>query len=105
MSIAPDSESRSRATLPSPLLHGLSLVVLLLLLSPRLSNAQNYFHDFHNRNGEMKNVQPTWMTPLVMTTPLLGQFVREEFVRQRMPGGNPQWNIGNGKGPSLLLSN
>ncbi|HEX9200802.1 MAG TPA: hypothetical protein VF865_14660 [Acidobacteriaceae bacterium] len=52
----------------------------------------------------MKKLQPTWVTPLVGTTPLLGQFVREEFVRQKVAGGDAVWNIGKNKGPSLLLS-
>ena len=80
-----------------------ALTALLLAVLP--ASAQNYLHDFHNRNAEMKAVQPSWMTPLVMTSPMLGQFVREEFVRQRMPDGSSQWNIGNGKGLSLLLTN
>jgi hypothetical protein len=67
------------------------------------ANAQSYFGDFHNHNAELKAVQPTWVTPLVGTTPLLGQFVREEFVRQRVAGGNSVWNIGNGKGLSLVF--
>jgi hypothetical protein len=66
--------------------------------------AQSYFSDFHNRNAELKSVQPTWVTPLVGTTALLGQFVREEFVRQKMVGGDSVWNIGNGKGLSLVPS-
>jgi len=80
-------------------------LALVLTSASEACRAQSLFHDFHNGNTEIKQVQPTWMTPLVMTTPLLGQFVRGEFVRQRMPGGDSQWNIGNGKGPSILLSN
>jgi hypothetical protein len=66
-------------------------------------DGQSYFRDFHNQNAELKGVQPTWITPLVGTTPLLGQFVREEFVRQRVVGGDSVWNIGNGKGLSLVF--
>jgi hypothetical protein len=66
--------------------------------------AQTRFRAFHNHNTELKELQPTWITPLVGTTPLLGQFVREEFVRQKVVGGYPVWNIGNGKGPSILTS-
>jgi hypothetical protein len=68
-------------------------------------NAQSYFRGFHDHNGELKEVQPIWVTPLVGTTPLLGQFIREQFVRQKMPGGAAVWNIGNNKGLSLLFSN
>jgi len=67
------------------------------------ASGQSYFRDFHNHNAEMKALQPTMITPLVMPTPLLGQFVREEFVRQRVAGGDSVWNIGNGKGLSLLF--
>jgi hypothetical protein len=67
-------------------------------------DAQSLLRDFHDRNAEMKAVQPTWVTPLVGTTPLLGQFVREEFVRQKLPGGAAVWNIGNNKGLSLILT-
>jgi hypothetical protein len=66
--------------------------------------AQNLFRGFHDRNAEVKALQPTWVTPLVGTTPLLGQFVREEFVRQKVAGGHSVWNIGNNKGLSLILS-
>jgi len=61
-------------------------------------------HGFHDHNAQVKALQPTWVTPLVGTTPLLGQFVREEFVRQRLAGGESVWNIGNNKGLSLILS-
>jgi hypothetical protein len=79
-------------------------VVLALTLTSQTAFAQSYVRGFHNHNSDMKAAQPSWMTPLVMTTPLLAQFVREQFVRQRMPGGDPVWNIGNGKGPSLIVS-
>ncbi len=65
--------------------------------------AQSPFREFHDHNAEVKALQPTWVTPLVGTTPLLGQFVREEYVRQRVVGGDSVWNIGNGKGLSLIL--
>ena len=83
------------------MLLGSVAVALTALALP--GNAQNYFRDFHNQNAELKAVQPTWITPLVGTTPLLGQFVREEFVRQRVVGGDSVWNIGNGKGLSLVF--
>jgi hypothetical protein len=78
--------------------------VVALLAMCSVGNAQGFFRDFHDRNTEVKAVQPTWVTPLVGTTPLLGQFVREEFARQKMPGGAAVWNIGNNKGLSLVLS-
>jgi hypothetical protein len=68
------------------------------------ANAQNYFRDFHSHNAEVKAVQPTFITPLIGTTPLLGQFVREEFVRQKVVGGDSVWNVGNNKGLSLILN-
>lgn len=77
-------------------------VVVITLSS--LGNAQSGFRHFHDHNGEVKALQPAWVTPMVGTTPLLGQFVREEFVRQKMPGGNEVWNIGNNKGLSLILT-
>ena len=76
----------------------------LVWLCPH-GTAQGFWSGFHSGNAEMRKVQPTWMTPLVGTTPLLGQFVREEFVRQRMPDGKSVWSIGNGKGLSLLVGN
>lgn len=79
-------------------------VVVALMAMSLTGNAQSFFRGFHDRNAEVKKLQPTWVTPLVGTTPLLGQFVREEFVRQRVAGGNSVWNIGNGKGLSLILS-
>jgi len=79
-------------------------VALLLVMLSATGNAQSFFRDFHNHNAEVKALQPAWVTPLVGTTPLLGQFVREEFVRQKMPGGAAVWNIGNNKGLSLILS-
>ncbi len=75
-----------------------------LLMMSTVGNAQSYLGRFHDRNAEMKALQPTWVTPLVGTTPLLGQFVREEFVRQKVAGGDAVWNIGNNKGLSLILS-
>jgi hypothetical protein len=80
--------------------------VLLLAFAAFVSrgDAQSYLRDFHNHNAQVKEVQPTWVTPLVGTTPLLGQFVREQFVRQKAVGGDSIWNIGNGKGLSLILS-
>jgi len=81
-----------------------SLAAIALLAVCNAALGQNYIEDFHNRNAEMKAAQPSWMTPLVMTTPLLGQFVREEFVRQCVAGGDSVWNIGNGKGPNMVLS-
>lgn len=78
--------------------------VALVLLSLALrADAQSYFHDFHNHNAEMKALQPTWVTPLVGTTPLLGQFVREQFVREKVAGGDTVWNVGNGKGPTFIF--
>lgn len=76
----------------------------MLLAMSAIGDAQGFFRGFHDHNGQVKAVQPTWVTPLVGTTPLLGQFVREEFVRQKMPGGAAVWNIGNNKGLSLILS-
>src|SRR5260370_22526744 len=74
---------------PSSFFRWLStLVVLTVVTSSSLGNAQSYFRGFHNHNAELKEVQPTWVTPLVGTTPLLGRFVREEFVRHKMPGGS-----------------
>ncbi|HEY4382329.1 MAG TPA: hypothetical protein VGN01_18410 [Acidobacteriaceae bacterium] len=83
------------------------LLVCAVLAAAAVSlpgNAQGFLRGFHDHNSEVKAVQPTWVTPLVGTTPLLGQFVREEFVRQKMPGGAAVWNIGNNKGLSLILS-
>jgi hypothetical protein len=77
---------------------------LLIAMWPAVGTAQSYLAEFHTRNAEMKDVQPTWVTPLVGTTPLLGQFVREEFVRQKVAGGGSVWNVGNNKGLSLILS-
>ena len=76
----------------------------VVIASSSLGNAQSGFRDFHDHNSEVKALQPTWVTPLVGTTPLLGQFVREEFVRQEMPAGKEVWNIGNNKGLSLILT-
>ena len=92
--------------------HGLSegrgwvsaAVVVLLLATGAPAHAQSLIRGFHDRNAEVKALQPTWVTPLVGTTPLLGQFVREEFVRQKVAGGDSVWNIGNNKGLSLILS-
>lgn len=78
--------------------------VAAIVMWPSVGVAQEYLREFHSRNAEMKQVQPTWVTPLVGTTPLLGQFVREEFVRQKMAGGDSVWSIGNNKGLSLILS-
>lgn len=93
---------------PSRSLRALYAVPVCMTLALSLASpvvcAQSYFRSFHSHNADMKELQPTWMTPLVMTTPLLGQFVREEFVRAKMSGGDPVWNIGNGKGPSLIMS-
>ena len=80
-----------------------SILALALIVVCGPAHAQS-FRDFHNHNTDMKALQPTWMAPLVTTTPLLGQFVREQFTRQRVPGGDSVWNIGNGKGPSFILS-
>jgi hypothetical protein len=79
-------------------------VAAAIVIWPAMGEAQSYLSDFHSRNAEMKELQPTWVTPLVGTTPLLGQFVREEFVRQRVAGGDSVWNVGNNKGLSLILS-
>lgn len=87
---------------PFRVLNAFLYAIVLLVTSS--AQSQNYLKDFHNRNAELKTVQPAWITPLVMTSPLLGQFVREEFVRQRVAGGNSVWNIGNGKGFSLVPS-
>jgi hypothetical protein len=83
----------------------LIILTLATVICSDATWAQSYISGFHRHNVDMKEVQPSWMTPLIGTTPLLGQFVREEFVRQKVAGGDPLWNIGNGKGPSLLLSN
>ena len=80
------------------------LVVLALASSSSTGHTQSYLGEVHDRNAEMKELQPTWVTPLVGTTPLLGQFVREQFVRQKVAGGDSVWNIGNNKGLSLILS-
>ena len=76
----------------------------LLLVVAVPSHAQGYLQRFRSRGDDVKKVQPSWPTPLVGTTPLLGQFDREQFVRQKVQGGDAVWNIGNGKGPGLLLS-
>ena len=52
----------------------------------------------------MKKLQPSWVAPLVGTTPLMGQFMRQEFLRQRVVDGHSVWNFGNNKGPGLILS-
>ena len=78
--------------------------IVLLLAVAMGARGQSLFHGFHDHNAEVKALQPTWVTPLLGTTPLLGQFVREEFVRQKVAGGDSVWNIGNNKGLSLILS-
>jgi hypothetical protein len=49
-------------------------LALVGLTSASLGNAQSFLREFHDHNAEVKQVQPTWVTPLVGTTPLLGQF-------------------------------
>jgi hypothetical protein len=84
-----------------PMLSGLLALVLAAFAWP--AKAQNFFRDFHDHNAEMKALQPTWITPMVGTTPLLWQVEREEFVRQKVVGGDSVWNIGNAKGPSFIF--
>jgi hypothetical protein len=80
-----------------------SILTLVLIALAGSANAQN-FRDFHNHNTELKALQPNWVGPLVTTNPLISQNFREQFTRQRIPGGDSVWNIGNGKGPALILS-
>jgi hypothetical protein len=79
-------------------------VAALLLAMASGAHGQSLFRGWHDHNAQVKAQQPSWVTPLVGTTPLLGQFVREEFVRQKVAGGDTVWNIGNNKGLSLILS-
>lgn len=78
---------------------------MTLLCASSPAKAQGFWSAFHERNLELRKVQPSWMAPLVGTTPLIGQYDREQFIRQRTPSGNSVWNIGNGKGIGFLIGN
>lgn len=49
-----------------------------------------------------QNLQPHWVTPLVLVTPRLEQEFRADFVRQQLPKGQQVWNFDNGKGLELI---
>jgi hypothetical protein len=56
------------------------------------------------RIADIKRDQPSWTSPLVTANPSLSQLLRTTVMRQRMPAGNSQWNIDNGKGLNLILT-
>jgi hypothetical protein len=51
---------------------------------------------------QTQNMQPHWITPLVLVTPRLEQEVRADFVRQLLPNNAETWNFDNGKGLELI---
>jgi hypothetical protein len=69
------------------------------------AHGQNFLRNFTTHNKSMKEVQPsTWQGGLATSYVALVQIYRGEADRQRMPAGNSLWNVGNGKGVSLLMS-
>jgi hypothetical protein len=70
-----------------------------------LDSSRNFFGGMAGRDAEMRSLQPSgWPVALVTTTPALTQLYRAEFSRQVVTPGVPTWNVGNGKGLSLIMS-
>lgn len=82
------------------------VLVLVPLTATRSASAQHYLRDFPNHGAEMKKVQPgNWQTPLVTTSAALNQSYRFEATRQIVPARTSTWNVGNGRGFALIMSN
>jgi len=105
----PEVISTMASSLRNKILGSRILPLLLLPVAAVVvhdASAQHYLRDFPNHAAEMKKVQPgNWQTPLVTTSAALCQSYRFEATRQIVPAGTSTWNVGNGRGFALILSN
>lgn len=80
-----------------------SLITLFLSLPSGVALAQTSWTAKWLANvTRAQNLQPHWVTPLVLVTPRLEQEFRADFVRQLLPKGQSTWNYDNGKGLELI---
>jgi hypothetical protein len=82
----------------------------VLGLSPFTVQAQNSGTNFVEEFGKnwqaratrTQAVQPKWAVPMFSPFPMLAQVFRLDYVRQRVPGGSDNWNIGGHKGFNFI---
>jgi hypothetical protein len=86
------------------------LVTMVLLMTRRQCWAQNdggFISQWLDMCNETQANQPHWITPLATVTPRLEQEYRFDALRENTAikpggGGNPLWNIDNGKGLEII---
>ena len=81
-----------------------SLVVVSLaaaFLTPVL-RAQTFFARYEARTTRYQADQPKWIPPMVSPYPMLAQLFRTDFTRQITPALAHNWNLGAGRGLSLI---
>ncbi len=84
------------------------LAMMVLCFSSTMSFAQGgFFADWLNMVSKTQAEQPRWATPVATVTPRLEQEFRFDAARNSQAtapggGGDPLWNIDNGKGLEII---
>ena len=85
---------------------GAMLSILLLASAPAAAETgeSSFFTDWQKRAADAKEHQPHWASPLVTTTPTLGQQYRYDQAFINKPAGATLESYGYGKGLELIPS-
>jgi len=83
------------------------LLPLIFLAAVSTAEGQDGFiKDFASkweaRATKTQAAQPKWSVPMFSPFPMLAQVYRADFIRQRTPAGESNWNMGGGKGFNLI---
>lgn len=82
------------------------LPFILLALSLAAEGQNGFIKDFaaqwEARATKTQAAQPKWSVPMFSPFPMLAQVYRTDFIRQRTPAGESNWNYGGGKGFNLI---
>ncbi len=63
---------------------------------------ESWWGRYEARATATQNMQPHWITPLVLVTPRLEQEFRTDFVHNYNPSGRAMWTYDNGKGLEFI---
>jgi hypothetical protein len=61
-----------------------------------------YFTDWFTRVDKSREQQPSWMPPVVTTSPALQEVLRYDITQESLPGGHNLTSYGSGKGLEFI---
>lgn len=98
---------RNSFTVARSILASLVLLAMILLGTAAPCRAEDFTAKWFDMCTQTQAEQPHWITPLATITPRLEQEFRFDALRENTAsvpggGGNPLWNIDNGKGIEII---